>query len=338
MTGNLVASGQKASSTFVRHTRDLAEIDESGTWIVIAYFNTPIIAFQFENWHSIAEEEPKGWSGNLVWESLQTKADYIDVVNEAREWIAAGEIYQVNVCRQLRAPLPMQSDLFSVYRKLQNSLFAQNLFYLRLDSELSNLFGVDEVEILSFSPEIFLQRTGTTLSTSPIKGTAKSGEAFLNKDISENIMIVDLMRNDLSRICLEDSIKVPALLVRQELPYASQLVSEVVGTLQPNASWGEIFAATFPPGSVTGAPKSSALKFIQRFEPDRNIYCGAFGIVDADENQAILKVAIRTFWKQGDYLYYGSGAGITWGSDAEAEWEETELKAQTLLHVMSEPA
>lgn len=336
MTRNLVAVGQGASSDLSYVTQDLKEISDSGTWVLLAYFNTPIVAFRFDNWRSLETHTSGAWAGLDTWENLQSKSDYISLVEEARRWISEGDIYQVNVCRQMRSQLPEESDLFSVYRALQSSIYADNLFYLRLDEEHSAIFGTDRVEILSFSPEVFLRRSGEAIATRPIKGTAKVGEEFLRKDISENVMIVDLMRNDLSKICMQDTIAVPELLQREELPYASQLVSEVAGRLKEGTRWTDIFSATFPPGSVTGAPKSSALRFISNHEADRNIYCGAFGVIHAASREALLKVAIRTFWKHDGYLYYGAGAGITWESDAESEWEETELKAQTLLQLLSE--
>jgi para-aminobenzoate synthetase component 1 len=335
MTQNLVALGQKASANLVEVTTDLGNLEDSGTWIILAYFDTPVVAMRFADWSSTADYAAGGWSGCGTWESLTPKNEYIHLVNKARSQIADGMMYQVNVCRQLRSELKEDRDLFSVYRALQASAYKENLFYIRLNKDVSKYFDSHEVEILSFSPEVFLSRRDEILTTKPIKGTAKKNEAFLQKDIAENIMIVDLMRNDLSKVCREDSISVPSLLTREELPYASQLVSEVRGQIQAGKTWQDIFDATFPPGSVSGAPKSSALKFISEFEAQRNIYCGAFGIIDSMTNEALLKVAIRTFWKNGDYLYYGTGAGITWGSDAETEWEETELKAQTLLELVS---
>ncbi|MGA1248050.1 MAG: chorismate-binding protein [Candidatus Nanopelagicales bacterium] len=335
MTRNLVALGQKASANLVEVTTDLGNIEDSGTWIVLAYFETPIVALRFEDWTSIDEHTDGGWSGCGKWESLTSEDKYIQLVNEAKSQIADGIIYQVNVCRQLRSKMTDERDLFSLYRALQTTDYSENLFYIRLNAEVSKYFNSNEIEIVSFSPEVFLSRKGDLLTTKPIKGTAKKDEEFLQKDIAENIMIVDLMRNDLSKVCKEDSISVPTLLTRSELPYASQLVSEVRGQIQPGKTWHDIFEATFPPGSVSGAPKSSALKFISECESERNIYCGAFGIIDSTNKDAVLNVAIRTFWKDGEYLYYGTGAGITWGSDAETEWEETELKAQTLLELVS---
>jgi para-aminobenzoate synthetase component 1 len=117
------------------------------------------------------------------------------------------------------------------------------------------------------------------------------------------------------------------------------LVSTVEAVLRPDASWVDIFDATFPPGSITGAPKSSALRLIDEIEmAPRGPYCGAIGWVDADTRQASLAVGIRTFWGDQQRVYFGTGAGITWGSDPAREWDETELKANRLLDVAAHPA
>jgi para-aminobenzoate synthetase component 1 len=143
---------------------------------------------------------------------------------------------------------------------------------------------------------------------------------------------VDLMRNDFGRICLKDSIRVPNLLTITDLPGLTHLVSDVVGTLKPDIQWDEIFDATLPPGSVSGAPKSSAIKLIKKYEEiDRGPYCGALGWIEGD--RADLAVAIRTFWSDGKKIKFGTGAGITWSSDAQAEWDETELKAARLMAI-----
>ena len=140
------------------------------------------------------------------------------------------------------------------------------------------------------------------------------------------------MRNDLGKVCVEDSISVPRLLAIDELPGLTHLVSDVQGKLKPNVGWSEIFKATLPPGSVSGAPKSSAIKLINKYEAiDRGVYCGAFGWLHGD--RAELAVAIRTFWSDGATVKFGTGAGITWASVPEAEWEETELKASRLIAI-----
>ncbi|NUS14840.1 MAG: anthranilate synthase component I family protein, partial [Streptomyces sp.] len=197
------------------------------------------------------------------------------------------------------------------------------------------------VEVASASPELFLRRDGSTVESGPIKGTAPTADGFLPKDRAENVMIVDLVRNDLGRVCATGSVTVPALCAVEPHPGLAHLVSTVRGELRPDAGWPELLAASFPPGSVTGAPKSSALRLIGELETaPRGPYCGAVGWVDADRRTASLAVGIRTFWIDRDAagrpeLRFGTGAGITWGSDPAGEWAETELKARRLLAVAS---
>ena len=191
--------------------------------------------------------------------------------------------------------------------------------------------------VVSASPELFLRRDSDVIESSPIKGTAPTADGFLEKDSAENVMIVDLVRNDIGQVCEPGSIEVPSLLSVEAHPGLVHLVSTVRGRLRPDVGWSEILAATFPPGSVTGAPKSSALRIIASLErAERGPYCGAVGWVDADKQRAELAVGIRTFWQTDGFLHFGTGAGITWGSNPAQEWDETSLKAKRLLEVAAE--
>jgi len=164
---------------------------------------------------------------------------------------------------------------------------------------------------------------------------------MLAKDYAENVMIVDLVRNDLQRVCRPGSVRVDHLCAPEEHPGLVHLASTVTGELLPEARWSAVLEATFPPGSVSGAPKSSALRAIAELERGpRGPYCGTVGWVDGDHDRAELAVGIRTFWAERDehgarWLRFGTGAGITWGSDAQGEWEETELKAVRLIGLAS---
>jgi para-aminobenzoate synthetase component 1 len=201
--------------------------------------------------------------------------------------------------------------------------------------------GTGGCEVASASPELFLRRAGAVVSSGPIKGTAPIAAGLTAKDRAENVMIVDLVRNDLGRVCEFGSVEVPALLSVEHHPGLVHLVSTVSGRLRPGCGWAEAIEATFPPGSVTGAPKVSALEHIARLEPvSREVYCGAVGWVDADAGCGDLNVAIRTFWlapgPDGQpTVRFGTGGGITWDSDPADEWAETELKARRLLEVAS---
>jgi para-aminobenzoate synthetase component 1 len=216
-------------------------------------------------------------------------------------------------------------------RKKQNlaGLFARMQY--ANPAPFASYLKIPGFEIASASPERFLSRNGDQLITSPIKGTIRwDEEDFGEKDKAENLMIVDLMRNDISRIAQEGSVEVSELFRREKHPGLTHLVSDVQGELLNGISWAEILTALSPPGSVSGAPKSSATQVISQSEIPRGPYCGALGWIEGD--QAVLSVAIRTFWKDA-HLNFGTGAGITWSSDARAEWEETQLKARRLISI-----
>jgi para-aminobenzoate synthetase component 1 len=194
------------------------------------------------------------------------------------------------------------------------------------------------VHVVSASPELFLRRDGDVVRSRPIKGTAAAADGFLAKYRAENVMIVDLVRNDLGRVCRYGTVTVPGLCDVEAHPGLFHLVSTVEGRLRSDVGWGELLAATFPPGSVTGAPKLAALDVIGSLEPvPREVYCGAIGWVDADRRCGELNVAIRTFWASDGRLRFGTGGGITWDSTGAGEWAETELKAARLLDVASSP-
>jgi para-aminobenzoate synthetase component 1 len=181
-----------------------------------------------------------------------------------------------------------------------------------------------------------LRRDGDLVTSSPIKGTAVTPDGFLPKDRAENVMIVDLVRNDFGRVCEYGSVTVPALWSVEVHPGLCHLVSTVEGRLRAGVGWADVIGATFPPGSVTGAPKIAAVDVLHQLEPvPRDVYCGAIGWVDADRRAGELNVAIRTFWFDEGMLHFGTGGAITWDSTPDGEWEETELKARRLLCVAS---
>jgi len=243
-------------------------------------------------------------------------------------------VYQANVCRVMSAPMPHPecSDIAGLSALLASGNPSPYGGFLRLPDH--------GVSIATASPELFLRldpsAQGRRVRTGPIKGTGRVAADLTDKDVAENIMIVDLMRNDLSQVSVPGSVTVPELLQVQEHPGLVHLVSYVEAQLLEDTTWPALLAATFPPGSVTGAPKLAALNLIAALErADREFYCGAVGWVDADTGEAELAVAIRTFWLRDGVLRFGTGAGITWGSDAGDEWRETELKAARLVQVAS---
>lgn len=330
--GGLVASGLQDV------TNDPAALDSSGFWAVSIDFEGRTVCARFA---SVRRAEapapvPGAWRGPAAgaWTTSLDHDAYTAGVRRIREHIAAGEVYQANLCRVLSAPLPDpgRADVDALTALLARGNPAPYAGTIRLPGR--------GVEVATASPELFLRRDGRTVESGPIKGTGRTEGDLLEKDHAENVMIVDLVRNDLGRVCATGSVTVPDLCVVEKHPGLVHLVSTVRGTLAEGAGWPELLTAAFPPGSVTGAPKSSALRIIEELERSpRGPYCGAVGWVDADRGAASLAVGIRTFWidrtGSAPLLRFGTGAGITWGSDPEREWDETELKASRLLAVAS---
>jgi para-aminobenzoate synthetase component I len=306
-------------------TDDPSALDSEGFWAVVVTFEGQVTAARFQDIRSCPP--PSGsWSGpdRGEWTSSLSEDDYIDGVHRIREHIAAGDIYQANLCRVMRAPLPdlQTADMRGLNALLQKQQAAPHGCAVR----------VADLDIVSASPELFIGRQGDVIWSSPIKGTGRVAADLSAKDEAENVMIVDLVRNDLGVVCEPGSIEVPSLLSVEQHPGLVHLVSTVQGRLRQGVGWGEVLSAAFPPGSVTGTPKAKALSVLADLEKTpRGPYCGAIGWVDADRKRASLAVGIRTFWREFDHLCFGTGAGITWGSDPLAEWRETELKADRLL-------
>jgi para-aminobenzoate synthetase component 1 len=253
---------------------------------------------------------------------------YLAGVREIRRRIREGEVYQVNLCRVMSAPVPWDADPWALAARLA----AGNPAPFAGVVDVPACGALPATRLVSASPELFLSRDGDLVQSSPIKGTAATVAGLLPKDEAENVMIVDLVRNDLQRACRPGTVEVPSLLRVEHHPGLVHLVSTVRGRLAERVGWGTLLDATMPPGSVSGAPKSSALRAIADLEPvPRGPYCGAIGWVDADRRRARLAVGIRTFWVEQGRVCFGTGAGITWDSDPQREWEETRLKAERLV-------
>ncbi|MZE77243.1 chorismate-binding protein [Streptomyces xinghaiensis] len=321
-------------------TGDPAALESGGFWAVVAGFEGGLVCARFGDVRPAPPPAPApaAWRGPAPgeWTSSLDRDGYLAGVRRIREHIAAGEVYQANLCRVLSAPLPdpATADIDALTALLARGNPAPYAGTVRLPAH--------GVEIATASPELFLRRNGRTVESGPIKGTGRTAADLLEKDHAENVMIVDLVRNDLGRVCATGSVTVPGLCAVEAHPGLVHLVSTVRGELAGGAGWPELLDGTFPPGSVTGAPKSSALRIIEELETaPRGPYCGGIGWVDADRGTGELAVGIRTFWIDreapgGPLLRFGTGAGITWGSDPEREWAETELKARRLLAIASE--
>lgn len=317
-------SGRYARS-LIEVTDDLSRLDDGNFWAVSVSFEGQVRLARFRQVmkaHFPFSGSASAWvTGD--WKTSLDQSEYCNYVAKIRDAIASGWVYQVNACRVLTADFS-SDELASLFGKILQSNPAPYAAYLSLP----------ELAIASASPELFLKRECNKVITSPIKGTQTLDEnGFGEKDQSENIMIVDLMRNDLGQICRDGSVDVASLLRSEDHPGLRHLVSDVTGELKEGISWKEIITALLPAGSISGAPKSSALKVIAENEPvERGPYCGILGWIEGD--QAELSVAIRTFWSLRDsQLHFGTGAGITWGSEPMAEWEETQLKARKLISI-----
>ena len=339
----------------IRHDR--ACLDEPGVWVVVMTFEGHLTAARMAEVERGTESgfdtvsrfaldllnQPGGapdllnqrdGEGAGRWRSSLGHTAYRDGVKRIRELIRRGEVYQVNLCRVLEREIGDDVDL----DRLAEILAAHNPARYAARIRLAGA-GID---VVCASPELYLARDGDRISSGPIKGTAPAGGQMLPKDHTENVMITDLVRNDLSPVSVPGTVAVEGLCVPEAYPGSTHLVSTVASTLREGVRWSQILDASYPPGSVSGAPKSTALKAIQRLEPTpRGPYCGAIGYVDNETGTARLAVGIRTFWAERDtagrrVLRFGTGAGITWGSDPEGEWCETVLKARRLVALAEE--
>ncbi len=321
--GRLLATGLRDITT------DLAALDGEGWWAVVVDFEGKVTCARFDHVRRAPLPGPRrAWHGPSPgqWRSSLDRPAYERGVQAIRDYIEQGEVYQANLCRVLSAPAPEDADPLALAARLATGNPAP----------YSAVVRVPGLSVVSASPELYLSRDGDVIESRPIKGTGVTPADLLEKDYAENVMIVDLVRNDLGRVAVVGSVEVPSLCAVEEHPGLVHLVSTVRARLLPGTGWADLFAATFPPGSVTGAPKSSALRIINELEPEpRGPYCGAVGWVDADRHRAALAVGIRTFWISADEIRFGTGAGITWGSDPRREWLETELKASRLISLAS---
>jgi len=260
-----------------------------------------------------------------------TKSDYLKAVKKAKEYIAAGEIYQVNLSQRLQTKLSFPP--FSLYQRLRKINPAPFAAYLN--------FG--EVIVASSSPERFLKVNGEMVETRPIKGTRPRGRTKeederlarqllqSQKDRAELVMIIDLERNDLGKVCRYGSVKVRELIELEAYPTVFHTVSTVEGKLYPGKDRIDLLKATFPGGSITGAPKIRAMEIIDELEPTRRgIYTGALGYLGFNQTMD-LNIVIRTFVIKEKKAFFQVGGGIVADSDPEKEYQETLDKAKALI-------
>ncbi|MBO3445001.1 aminodeoxychorismate synthase component I [Clostridium sp. CCUG 7971] len=263
-----------------------------------------------------------------------TKSEFEDAVRKVQNYIKQGDIYQANLTQRFSGKTNLSS--FELYRDLRRVSPAP--FGAFLNFEQSN--------ILSNSPERFIKCINKNIETRPIKGTRPRGktieedlrlqEELVNseKDRAELLMIVDLERNDIGRVSKIGSVKVPELFVIEPYANVNHLVATVVGELESNKSCVDIIKATFPGGSITGAPKIRAMEIIDELEPtQRNVYTGSIGYIGFNGDMD-LNIAIRTVIKQNNDVYFQVGGGMTWDSNPEDEYQETLDKAQSIMKAL----
>ena len=260
-----------------------------------------------------------------------SRAGYLEAVERAREYIAAGDIFQVNLSQRFDVPLPFPP--YQLYRRLRQCNPAPFAAYLNFPG----------VQVVSASPELFLRLEGDRVRTRPMKGTRPRGaepgqdQALARelrgsiKDLAENVMIVDLMRNDIGRVCRFGTVRVPRLYTLEKYATVWQLTSTVAGRLRPGLGAVDLLRASFPGGSVTGAPKVRAMEVIDGLEPTRRgLYTGAIGYISFHGDME-LNMAIRTFVVREGRAYFQVGGAVVYDSVAEAEYRETLDKARALF-------
>jgi para-aminobenzoate synthetase component 1 len=262
------------------------------------------------------------------------KDEYVSIINKLKKHILRGDCYEINFCQEFFAS-PADINPSQVYKTLSN--ISPNPF--------SCLYRLNDKWLICASPERFLKKEGRKILSQPIKGTAQriasdeekdeKSKADLyesSKDRSENVMVVDLVRNDLSKVCDEGTVKVEELFGIYSFPQVHQMISTVSGELKQNVSFTEIIKSTFPMGSMTGAPKKRVMELIEQYEKTkRGIFSGAVGYIspnsDFDFNVVIRSIMYNN---TNRYLSFQTGSAITYYSDPEKEWDECTLKAEAM--------
>ncbi|MGP4068650.1 aminodeoxychorismate synthase component I [Halobacillus sp. B29] len=263
-------------------------------------------------------------------------SQYKKGISEIKKAIKQGETYQVNYTTRLKADF--SGNEFAFYRQLSAAQKSSYSAYINTGTH----------QLLSASPELFFRIDDGTITTKPMKGTAPRGRFLAEdekrkadllrseKERSENLMIVDLLRNDLGRIALPGSVHVPELFEVETYPTVHQMTSTIKGQLDDSFSMWEVFQALFPCGSITGAPKVRTMEYIRELERSpREVYCGAIGYM-TPEKEAVFNVPIRTVMLNNGTAAYGTGGGVTWESTSEGEYEEIHTKAKLLTETVPE--
>ena len=307
----------------------LEAMSGAGFWAVVATFEGEVTAVRFADVRP-GPPEPCviDWAPlDRRWETSLTSAAYVQAVGEVRERIAAGTVYQVNVCRVVSHALDDDADLDGLDWLVRQGNPAPHGARIRCSAA-----GLD---VVSASPELYLARRDGRLVTRPIKGTATTAAAMLPKDHAENVMIVDLMRNDLSRVCAAGSVRASELFTLERYATVHHLVSTVVGDLASGVDAFDLLRAAFPGGSITGAPKLRAMEIIAELEPSRRgVYCGSIGYWSTT-GEMDTSIAIRTAVVRNRRIYFSAGGGIVADSEPEQEYQETLDKVRAVIDVLA---
>ncbi|NRD74124.1 aminodeoxychorismate synthase component I [Shewanella sp. VB17] len=268
------------------------------------------------------------------WYNQTCRQQYLEKFNKIHHYLHSGDCYQINLTHRFEADY--HGDEWLAYVELSQINKAPFSAFIRLDN----------AAILSISPERFIQLHGTDIQTKPIKGTRprfndpvedqRSATALLHapKDRAENLMIVDLLRNDIGKVAQAGSVEVPTLFNIESFPAVHHLVSTVTAKLDPQYQASDLLKATFPGGSITGAPKIRAMEIIEELEPSRrSLYCGSIGYISQDGNMDT-SITIRTLVTQSNRIYCWAGGGIVADSIAEEEYQETYDKVSKILPIL----
>jgi para-aminobenzoate synthetase component 1 len=331
----LVATGFPETEESLRLARARMRIKEMKDWLH-SCLPAPEVQTSLSPKKRLGEREIQspGGNGELVLKSNFTPEEYVGTVDRVREYIAAGDVFQVNLSQRFETKLTISP--YELYQRLREVNPAPFASYLNFDG----------ITIVSASPERFLKVQGDLVETRPIKGTRPRGKDPLEderlvqelvhsiKDRAENIMIVDLERNDLGRVCRYGTVKVTELAILETFPTVFHLTSTIIGRLRQKKSSIDLLKASFPGGSITGAPKVRAMEIIDELEPTRrSVYTGSIGYLGFNGDLDI-NIVIRTFLIKRGKAYFQVGGGIVYDSDPEGEYLETLAKARGLIQAL----
>lgn len=309
------------------------------SWFMVHYLGDAALDVQLKIIEAKIADTTKQAEFRLTspWSAQLTKAQYSSKFNQVQAYLHSGDCYQINLTQRFEAEY--QGDEWRAYCKLRSANQAPFSAFMRLDANA----------ILSISPERFIQLRGNDIQTKPIKGTlprhsdpaldkqAAQALAHSPKDRAENVMIVDLLRNDIGKVAAPGSVQVPHLFAVESFPAVHHLVSTVTAKLDPQYHACDLLRAAFPGGSITGAPKIRAMEIIEELEPSRRSqYCGSMGYISQD-GQMDTSITIRTLVAEQGKLYCWAGGGIVADSNVDAEYQESFDKISRILPLLDSP-